>query len=441
MFTNICIIMPLNSINCPHCGKPCNVDLSTSFHTCPFCGKPLFGEGVVEIPQAYINAIAALEKNKSTLTDYVKLGFLYRAAKDFNKMFDLGTEMKELFPHNFWTYCFLAIGETHFDLLAKLPEFDYKLTRNEINEDMKSRIYHYARNKYATVTSLLYSEIADKYPDTPGETRGKWHKCKTQYENKLNKIIIYKNNNMTIKNLYLRNMEIHATNEKEMSIVHNFKVWCDKVDFTFNELKRFERNSENFVKRDYEKTPNPGNKPIFFANLLLFGGSVLLFLVSVFEIISIYVESINMPKPAIVGVSIASSVLFLTISLFYIFKKNLLFNKKNPVLTAILCLIVGFIVTFGIISSFQPLEVLGWYQIFTLIIAMLSGVISFIKLLQNRPKNTYACGTYIGNFRALANDSFEINFSFNWKNFIGPNEFEVHSQEEYLKEIKESCKE
>lgn len=435
MLTNKLVIMPLNSINCPHCGRICNVDLSTSVHTCLYCGKPLFGEEIIkDIPSAYLNAINALEANKTDVVDYIKLGFLYRTIKDYKSIYNLGLEMKGCFPYNFWTYLFLAIGETHFDLLSTLPEIDYKLTKEEINEDMKSRIYHYARNKYSTVTSMMYNEIADKYPDTPGETRGKWHKCKTQFENKLNKLLIFKKNNSIIKNLYLRNMEMYASNEKEMAIVHNFNVWSNRVDFAFDEIKRYERNSENFVIRDYEKTPDPGNKPNFFMNISLFIGSLIVFLLSIFEIISIYVQAINMPKPVIITLSILSSILLLIISIFFIFKKNLLFNKKNPVITFGLCMLVGFIVVFGIISSFQPLA-FGWYQIFNLIISILGGVFSLYKAYKNQPRNTYINDTYIGNFKALANNSFQINFSFNWKNFVGAHEFPLHTQEQYLSEL------
>lgn len=402
---------------CPHCES--YFKLTDNSSRCPFCGK--------EIEDVSLTGLN-IDRN---LYDLIESGFIMLQKEDFDSVKQLGDKLIKEYPHCFWGYCFISIGEIKIDITQSINDVSYQLNDLEIQEDLKTRIYHKARNKYYKCTTSTYEAICDHYPDVPLERRGEWKKCPSNYDKKLESIKEKLKLFILVKDKYLSNMEIYSISEKEMAIVHNFRLWGELLEHGLNELTRYNKKANELVDSDYKKTPNPGNKVHFlFYNLLLVASFVILLLSIGGEILSNFIRNDIF---FIIDLSFNSitSILFITICVFTSIKTKL-FSKGHVFLGSLLVLLSTIISTLNIFFVFHDSFFKYIFDGIMVISGLISLIFSIYKMNYYLPRNTYVNGTYIGNYKALVTNSFKVEFSFEWKVFTKGQEQELGAISEYL---------
>lgn len=403
---------------CPHC-ESFIAEETLVDDRCPFCGKKII-KGDSYHYDSDINLYKSIEN-----------GLLFAELNKFDELLKLGNDMLNNYPKCFWTYCFLAIGDIKINITKPIDNISYQLNKKEIQEDMKTRIYHKARYKYVKSTQATYEAICEHYPDIPGEKRGMWNKCLSNYDKKLenikSKLELFK----LVENKYLSQMEIYAISEKEMAIVHNFKLWGEYLKHGLEELKKYDSSADDFVNKDFKKTPNPGNKlnyTLYFAFLL---SSIFLFISAV---------SPNILQPILrndiffivdIIVSSFSSLLFILLVGFLLYKGKT-FNEGHVFVGALIIVLTIVIAILHVFFVFHS-------SIFKYIVnslVSLGGLVGIVfaifKMKYYLPRNTYVNGTYIGNYKALVTNNFEVDFHFNWTIFDEGHEDEVGTVDQYL---------
>jgi hypothetical protein len=84
------------------------------------------------------------------------------------------------------------------------------------------------------------------------------------------------------------------------------------------------------------------------------------------------------------------------------------------------------------VSSFTINELDTITSILEGIVGLISLIFSLIKLSIYLPKNTYKCGSYIGNYKALCLNNFKVNFTYSWDIYLEGHEQEVGDVMDYL---------
>jgi hypothetical protein len=171
-----------------------------------------------------------------TLVDLIQLGFILLNEKRSDDLKLLSEHLFLKYPKCFWSYCFKAMSETGLDLTKPIGNLSYQLNDDDIQDDLKSRIYHYARIKYSKCPKDKYEAISKFYPDI---YEGGVYKAKTNYENKLEVILDLKSKYDLISDKYVSEMELHSISEKEVAIVHNFKLWGKYLEFALSSLNKY----------------------------------------------------------------------------------------------------------------------------------------------------------------------------------------------------------
>lgn len=367
--------------------------------------------------------------DEMSLVDLIQHGFIMLEEKDLKKLKLLSKHIIEKHPKCFWGYCFMSISETGLDLTKPISNVSYQLNNDDIQEDIKARIYYYARIKYFKAPTNKYEAICGFYPDVPGEKRNEWHRSITPFDKKLKRVLSLKKKYDLISTNYLHQMEIYSKSEKEVTIVHNFKLWGEYIIHALNSLDDYDKKAESFVKADFKKTPNPGNKKGFIIYTVFFIISLLLTLLSITR--TIFSFNLALDKWIDMVFSISSSMALLGVSGIFIFKSKL-FNKLNPILVSSLILLVIIVAVLNIVSSFTANELDIYVSLFIGFIGLVGGFFTLKKMRYYFPRNTYKCGSYIGNYKALCSNDFKINFSYEWTLYLEGKEQEVGDISDYL---------
>ena len=388
---------------------------------CPFCNKEINVESVKEIkcPDCH-NDLSFLLDEDDLLTSFIQYGNKLRKNKDFKNQKIIADLMMVKFPLCFYSYCFASIGLLEFDFIIEKPSYFYTLDKNQIEDDIKSRLYHLSRIKYVSIPDYSFDLLSSHYPDIAGEKRGVWLKSRTAFEEKrkeVSKINYYID---SFCSEYLKKMKDLVTDGVEEQIVINFNKYIEFINFATEELDRYEKDANDFAQSDFDRTPKPGNKPKFVMYLSLFIMCVLLFAISTFNNVFALVNGLDNPNQNSANVILISSILttiLILIMTIFISIKGKLFSKKKIILGVSL-ITFAFILSFAGIysSSTSNLFTEVWYSFVGLIISIAVGIFSVFRLIKLRPKNTYV-GTYIGNFDALIKNNFFTSYSFSWHHF------------------------
>lgn len=340
---------------------------------------------------------------------------------DFFNLSNLAKEMFESKTSDFYSSYFYIVSLLKFDFVNndKLPR--YILNKNEIEDDIKSRIYHAARNKYYSISDTSFENLSQYYPDVAGNKRNTWHKARTKYDDNKDQInCMFK----TIKNEcdpYIIKMKETAEGEEENLIINKLTFFINYISFAQFELNRYNTDANTFVKNDYDKTPNPGNKPKFIMFLTLIILSFFLFSISMSLILFISIKGYYIFNESLeirIVATILTSFFLIVMSLYFIIKSDL-FSMRKPIIPTAISLLTFLLVLSGILTLFSNelfLEI--WYSIVGAIISLISFVYCLVMMIKNKPSNTYNCGTYIGNYKALINNSFKVDFPFKWNKFV-----------------------
>ncbi len=388
---------------------------------CPFCNKEIHieSQNKLKCPECH-NDLSFLLENDDTLSSFIKYGHQLRKDKEYKNLKTIADLMMVKYPSCFYSYCFASIGLLEFDFISEMPSYFYILNKNEIEDDIKSRLYHLSRVKYISIPDYSFDLLSSHYPDIAGEKRGVWLKSKTAYEEKRKEVNQINSYIDSFCGEYFKRMEQFAKDDDEKQIVINFNKYLEFIHFATSELDRYEEDANAFAQSDFNRTPKPGNKPKFFIYLSLFIMCVLLFVISTFNNVFALVNGLENPNinnsPVTLISSILTTVLIVVMTIFISVKGKLF--SKSKILLGISFIAFTFVLSFAGIysSSTSNLFAEVWYSFVGLAISIAVGILSMIRLIKLKPNNTYV-GTYIGNFDALIKNNFFTTYTFTWHHF------------------------
>ena len=415
--------MGMSKVTCPNCGKLLTVDPKSIYSKCPLCGAPIF-DVPVDLPPLVVRY------DIRSLDEFLKDGFEFLYFRAYDKLFELSTLMLKLHPDNFYSYLFNLIGKTEIDFIFLIKDINVKLTDEEIEEDMRSRYYFYARKKYSKSPQNIFSKISGHYPDLPGDKRGKWEKARTKYDEYHETIKKYFKVSDMIHSEYMTHFNRTAKNEDELNILKNIQIWLDQVSHAHLDLQRYNQEADEVVKQDYIATPYPGNKPKFTAYLTIYILALITLILGVTDIvISIVNGSTLAGVYGYLSVSIYNALL---ISAAVVWIVNGSLFQDRPLLGV--GAIVGSVIltASGFITANVKVRI-SWFSIFATVMAIALIAISIIKGMQYLPRSSRKCTTIIGDLPKLIDNSFEVNFSFEWKKYEGRHIQKIKFKEDWLR--------
>ena len=404
------LVMALVKIVCPKCQKTYTIDPNISKQMCPFCGAPLFEGDELDLPNL------DTPDNINSLENALSYGFRLLYFRSYDRLFKLSQTMKELYPDNYWTVLFELIGKTGIDFIFLIPKIDYTLNDEEVKEDTRARFYHYARRKYQKSPQTTFNKIAGYYPDIPGKKRNQWNKAKTKYDEKLEKVEKYMVIASFIRADYLDRLDKLSLSDDQKRITHNIKVWLDQVTHAHIDLYRYNQSVDTYVKADYDKTPNPGNRPVFFGFLGLYLMALATLVLSVTQIVLTLINRSWVTTPILFAAAGLSTALIITSTLLFMINTNSF--RRTPVISVIVSISLLAICGAGIATAWVKSPV-SWFALFSAIIALVALFFCSVKLFKYLPNNPAKAGTVIGNYQKLANNSFEVTFVFAFKIYQG----------------------
>ena len=407
--------MPLIKISCPNCRQTYTINPDSVYQVCPICHSSLYKEDELDIPDL------SMPEDLDDLSSYVRYGFKLLYFRSYDRLKNLSEIMMVKYPEYYWSMMFELIGRTNIDFVFLLPKVEYELTKEELDEDARSRYYHYARKKYAQSPQMTFNRIAGYYPDLPGDNRKKWRKAKTKYDERVDVINKYFEISNLIRSEYLSKLDQYAETDDERKINHNLKIWISQIVHARSELFLYNESINNQVKKDYENTPNPGNKPLFASFSTLYIISFLVFVWSLSEIILGFTlpDGLN-PVFSYVAASISSILILISVVLLTI-KGPIL--KRLPVVSVILIVAATFICGSGIATAGIRTK-LNWFSVFSIVIALISMFYAGYKMIKYFPHGSRDT-TIIGNFPKLANNSFDVQVEYEFKKFEGDEPEEI----------------
>ena len=415
--------MPLVKLVCPKCSNVYAIDPERKVQRCPICGAPLFEGEEVDIPD--LTAPSDIDSLEVALSH----GFRLLYFRSYDHLFDFAKLMRGTYPDEYWTYMFELIGKTGIDFIFLIPKVDYQLSKEEIEEDMRSRVYHYARKKYSKSPQLTFNKIAGYYPDLPGNNRKKWKKARTKYEEKNEMVEHYSEVAAMIRSEYLYKLDELAKTEDQKHINHNLKVWLDQVAHAKIDLYRYNQSAETYVRDDYDKTPNPGNKPLFTGFLIFYSIALITFILSIIQIVLTIVNS-DLASNRVLLYTAASIYTFLILLSGILLIAGLGYIRQHPVMSVIAITVLTLICGSGIATAGFNVRI-NWFAIFAALIALVALFFTSIKLVKYLPHKS-AVGTIIGDFPKLADNSFELSFVFAFKNYEGEDPEEILFSENWI---------
>lgn len=378
------------------------------------------------------NIVQTIEKlSKLTLVDVLQEGFIDLENKDLTSLEVVADYILENYTKCFWGYCFKAIVETGIDISKPIDNLSYQLKNKDIQEDIKARLYFNARIKYVKAPASKYEAICGFYPDIPGERRNEWYRSKTAYDSKLNQMLVLQEKYKLIESKYLDQLRIYSVSEKEVAIVHNIELWGKYISHAIKSLQDYNDKAENFVKQDFKKTPNPGNKKGFIVYTIFLLLSILLALSGTTRSVLALILQNQNNFAFNLTFSIISSVLLILVSAMFIMRSKI-FSKLNPIFASFLILLEVIVASLNIVSVFTRNELDVFVSFFISAVGIIGIIGSLYKTRYYFPRNTYKCGSYIGNYKALCTNKFKVDFNYEWKPYLEGSELEVGDIASYL---------
>lgn len=401
----------INRIKCPTCGHMSNFKSDRKYGYCSHCGTRIFLDTPINVtPTKTIDT-------PMTLEEYISKGKELIKNNNHAKLKELAITMVGKWHHNFYPYCFLAISETGIDIIDDLPFNNHMMSKFEINDDIKSRIYHLARYKYVSSTQNVFNTLSKYYPDVPStETQKAWRKAPTSYEERLLTLSKYKSAINVIEEKYLQNMRELAKNDEEYAILSGYLKWVQNVEDGLKELQKYNEKANEFVQEDFKNTPRPGNKIVFSLYLIFAVLSLSLLFLSTSSLVLGFVLGFSSIFSKI-GFFVCASFIA-GITLYFIFRKKLF--SSGHVISALMILIASIIViTLGATGTLNPQPdnvLIIFFFITSIVVSTLGSIISIIIACNNRIVDTQKNKTYIGNLEALLTNNFNVDFNYKFEN-------------------------
>lgn len=388
------------NIICPFCKQIISIENNNQILKCPFCNK--------EIQSSFFN-------EDESFYDMLNQGKTFLEKEQFDKLFNLSQAMINRWPTNFYSNLYHLCAKTKLDLTKPLAYPSYKLTQIEMQEDIKARLYHFARIKYAKASQSVYDGISSYYPDIPStvEPSG-WSKAKTSFDCRLENIELCLQK-VNIIAQHLNDLKKYANDEKENEIIKRIFEWGDYLLKAKKELLRFDDYANSLVKNDFNNTPDPGNSLFAGLYLILFFLSLVLMSITIAEIIIGFVIGDFNQLFSQIG-SIFISAYQIAMVVYFTIKLKLFSQGRHPVFASCLYILSIALSCFGITTSFIDIESLNpWvisYFFITLCLLVYTTILACVKWNKYRNKKTRKVNTYIGNYQQLLKNNFAVSFQF-----------------------------
>ncbi len=396
--------MGLIKIICESCGQPLTIDESLNVEICPVCGASL---------KHHINNDVVLEDKPLSYDNYVSSVLEGLKNNDFTELSFASSKMNEQFDGYFFTTLFALIDETKVDFIYHLPIIPTEASKEEMDEDLRSRYYFYARKKYHRIPQKSFNKIAGIYPDIPGESRGKWKRSITSLSAKEETLNLYNLYANTIRNKYLPKLESEASSQREKNILYNLKVWIDCVAHAYVDFSSYSDKANEVVRKDFNNTPNPGNSTKFSLYTLAYSVSLFALIFNIVELIIRANQGSLINGPLAYVFASISSLIYVFALITVIVAANMF--TRFPILAASLIIVIAVICSGGIATA--DLSGAIWFNITTIVISLTSIIITIYKMVYYVPHKTTKNNTIIGNFNALVNNSFTVDFDYSWNNY------------------------
>ena len=390
-------------ITCPYCKQSIEIDETLNVNKCSFCGAIIeskFFEEDESYHDMYSQAVSFLEK------------------KQFDLLLDLTNAMLKRWPFNFYSNLFYLCAKTQLDLTKPLPYITYKLSSEEMEEDLKARIYYFARIKYQKSSQTIYNAISSYYPDVADKNSDTgWSKTKTSFDCKLENINMYLTKlNLVAQNI--SNLKTYAKKDSQISIIEKIYKWGDYLLKAKKELLRYDDYASTLVKNDFDNTPNPGHLPYASLYMGLFIFSLILLLVTLVEIVIGFSLGNFYNLFSQIG-SIFISAYMITMVIYFTIKLKLFSLGRHPIIG---CTLYGFTIALSIvgitscfINNTSMNNLIITYFFLTLIALIYSSTTAIIKWNKYRSRKNKKSSTYIGNLQALERNNFIIDFDFKFE--------------------------
>lgn len=392
-------------VKCPNCGYEIEVEINKKYAYCIECGNKIILDNALE--DLLI---------KETLEDYISRCKNLLKEHNYNKLKETAITMLGKWQNSFWPYAFLSIAETEIDFINDIPFNKHVMSQDEINDDIKSRIYFAARRKYISSTQGVFDSLSKYYPDTPAtDGSNSWQKCPTSYERNVALISSFFTSITLIKSKYLQNMEKFAQNDEEFQVISNFKKWETNVINGKKELENYNKVALDFVNEDFKNTPKPGNKFLFSLYLTLFVVSLSLLVLSISGLVFGILFSF---------MSLFSKVFYVMASCFMaIATTHLIFSRKLFLPTRVIssiAIIVIVVVTIvlganGVFFAQMDNTYGIYFYIMSIIFSTIVSFISGVTFIKNRIRKVSVNKTYIGDLSSLLKNNFDVQFDYEFK--------------------------
>lgn len=398
--------MPLVKITCPNCGQSLTIDKSLNLKTCPACGGSLVFNNERVIDNGDLFSLDREEVINKGL-----FAIKHEKFDDLEKIYNVLKESGE----DFYLTLFEMFLKIRMDVIFKTPDMPFTLSNKEMDDDLRSRYYHYARKKYITISQVMFDQIAGKYPDIPGDSRGKWKRSRTAYDDKYEKLSHYDEIASLIRGEYMDKLNSYPLKERETNIIHNLNVFMDMVSHYKIDLYGYNKEAQKHVLKDYNDTPNPGNRLKFTYYIILFILSFLGLVLNVTEwiILSILGNGFNGVLRIVIA-SVSVSLYIIGVILMLLKGKLLL---RSP-FVGIALIIGGLSISVGGILA-SIFSVALWFNITTVVISLIVLFISILKLQRYVPHKTNKNNTVIGSFESLVDESFDSGFKYHFSFYKG----------------------
>lgn len=396
---------------CPSCGSLVNIDPNEKIKKCSDCGAQL-----LSFKKQFLD-----EGDYETLSrkELINEGFSLSKRKSFSRLFILSDYLKNKYGDNFWSLAFRIVGELEFDIITPQKNIDYKLTDAEINLDMKTRIYHEARQKYATSPSK-YNALKDYYPDDIVNKKSS-QKMRTAFE--INQETI-KHLAGNVNNVSRNTKELNylAHTEEERKFIENYNAYVEYIVFVNDSLNGYDKAAEAFVKEDSKKTPRPGDIALFLWHALISILSCFVLGISTFRF-AIFIAGNSYSMTTLDGICaiLISILMFLIAILTFMKMPKFSYNKHRLIMFMVFVALMS-TTSAGVSTVFvsvNSVRIGDWFFILGIAAGLIMFVYSIINATYFFPRNTNRRHTYIGNYKALLANEFDIGFSYQFPTYKG----------------------
>jgi len=388
-------------ITCSACGTNNQINNATK-GLCSKCGASLFSN---------TNFLDLIIKGNELLKD-----------EDFKQLRIVAVSLIKINKNAFIGYAFLACSDLKIDLFKSSTLEPIIINKNDIELDMKSRLYYEARKLYKDSDKRYVDALNKFYKSEIDYSKNKERRMVTNFDKQISKIEMLEAQVNEHGTLLKKKLVELAESKDEQIILQNYFNYCENLAYSTKELHLYDKAANNYIYSDLNKTSSPGNKKKFYIYITTLSLDVIAILLSMVTIIFGYVSLTNNLKIFSLFAPVFTSVVILITMGILLKRVDILNYKKRVVAKWFISLIVLCFCAAGISTTyFSFVKESGffaiWFYIISLPICISMAVYSGIIIYRSKPKNNKLTSTLLGDIKKLSLNNFEVNFPFEFKKY------------------------